>query len=304
MTKRDIAAYARHSRWTEPGKFSSYLEALPADPTTLPEIVGGLVLDQLFAGPAAKGNPEPELRRMSDIIDAVLAKDTQPLDQARAPSKRVLGTCRNYALIACAILRQHEHPARLRVGFADYFTADFGEDHWVCEYQDGGAWRLLDAELTSSVRQHYAIAFASSDVPRDRFLTAARAWQKLRRGEGDSTRFGVSVLGLTGIWFVAASLLRDLAAVLMEEMMPWDYWGPARNFRPGAEISPDWLARFDHLADALAGLDAGYEDAGSILAERPWAALECSVLSFPQGKPVEVHIYPLAIRSASDHARC
>ena len=187
-------------------------------------------------------------------------------------------------------MRQHEHPARLRVGFADYFAADFGQEHWACEYHDGGAWRLLDAELTSTVRQHYAIAFASSDVPPDRFLTAARAWQKLRRGEGDWARFGVSVLGLTGMWFVAASLLRDLAALKMEEMMPWDYWGPARNFRPGAEISPEWFAPLDHLADALARLDAGCEDAGSILAEHPWAALESSVLSFPHGKPVDVTI--------------
>jgi hypothetical protein len=76
----------------------------------------------------------------------------------------------------------------------------------------------------------------------------------------------------------------------MEEMMPWDYWGPARNFRPGVEISPEWLARLDHLADALAGLDAGYEDAGCILAEHPWAAVEPSVLSFRRGKPVDVTI--------------
>lgn len=290
MTTLNIAAYARHSRWTEPGKFAGYLEALPADPTKLPEIVGGLVLHPLFAGPVAKGSPEPELRRITNIIDAILAKDTRPLDRARAPGDRVLGTCRNYALMACAILRQHKRPARLRVGFANYFTADFGEDHWICEYHDGDAWRSLDAELTSIVCQHYAIAFAASDVPRDQFLTASRAWQKLRRGEGDWARFGVSVFGLTGSWFVAASLLRDLAALQMEEMMPWDYWGPARNFRPGAEISAEWLARLDRLAEALAGLDAGYEEAGSVVAGHPWAALEPSVLSFPQGVPVDVKI--------------
>jgi hypothetical protein len=83
-------------------------------------------------------------------------------------------------------------------------------------------------------------------VPRERFLTAGRAWEKLRRGEGNPNRFGVSVLGLTGMWFVAGSLLRDFAALDMEEMLPWDYWGPARNFRPGTEISPEWLSRLDH----------------------------------------------------------
>jgi Transglutaminase-like superfamily len=104
----------------------------------LPEIIGGLLLHPLFARAAANGNREPELRRITDIIDAILAKDTRPLDRARPLCKRVLGTCRNYALVACAILRQHKRPARLRVGFADYFTADFAEDHWVCVEALGG----------------------------------------------------------------------------------------------------------------------------------------------------------------------
>jgi hypothetical protein len=30
--------------------------------------------------------------------------------------------------------------------------------------------------------------------------------------------------------------LRDLAALNMQEMMPWDYWGPARHFRPDLAI--------------------------------------------------------------------
>jgi hypothetical protein len=290
MTRRDVAAYARQSRWTEPGKFAVCLAALPADPIVLSENVGGLVLHPFFAGAAVKENPEPGLRQMSDIIDAIVRKDARPLDQARQTDRRVLGTCRTYALVACAILRQHQRPARLRVGFANYFTADFAEDHWVCEYHDGRAWRLLDAELASTVRQDYAIPFTAWDVPCERFLTAGRAWQKLRRGEGDPNRFGVSVLGLTGMWFVAASLLRDLAALDMEEMMPWDYWGPARNFRPGTEISPEWLSRLDRLANALVGLDTGSPDARCIHADHPWATLEASVLSFPLGKPVEVRI--------------
>lgn len=84
--------------------------------------------------------------------------------------------------------------------------------------------------------------------------------------------------------------MRDLAALNMEEMMPWDYWGPARDFRPGAQISADCLCRLDALANALAALDETDADARSILAEHAWADLEASVLSFPQGKPVDVLI--------------
>lgn len=100
----------------------------------------------------------------------------------------------------------------------------------------------------------------------------------------DPVRFGVSILRLAGLWFVACSLLRDLAALAKEEMMPWDHWGPARGFRPGAPIPPEWLDRLDSLAADLAG-DHSVE---AILAAHPWAALTPSVLAFPNGQPVEV----------------
>ena len=40
------------------------------------------------------------------------------------------------------------------------------------------------------------------------------------------------VFGLNGIWFVAAGLLRNLAALHMEEMMAWDYWALRAIFAP------------------------------------------------------------------------
>ena len=289
MQAPDLARYARHSRWTEPANFAGLLQSLSTKPGNLPELVGGLVLHPLFAQ-NGRMNDEPQLRTVQEIVGAIRGKDARPLDQARELGTRVLGTCRSYAVLASGILREHGIPARLRVGFADYFTADFWEDHWVCEYNDDRVWRLLDAELTRDARRHLGIVFDPADVPRDRFLAAGPVWLALRHGGLDSARFGVSAIGISGLWFAASSLLRDLAALNGDEMMPWDYWGPARHFRPDAKIADDWLKRLDALADALAGLDAAREDAGSIVAGHPWAALEPSVLSFPQGRPVEVSI--------------
>jgi hypothetical protein len=289
MPEPDIARYARHSRWSDPGPFAARLDPLPADPAALPEIVGGLVLHPLFA---AAGTPaaEASLRSIPEILEAVFARDDRPLSRARAPEKRVIGTCRNYALLACAILRQHGMPARLRVGFADYFTPDFWEQHWVCEHHDGRAWRLLDAELNAEVRGRFGILFDPADVPRDRFVTAGPAWRALRGGGLDPACVGVSVFGLTGLWFAAGCLFSDLAALTMEEMMVWDYWGPSRDFRPGTPIPPDWLGHLDSLAAGLAGAPATYGEAQAILAAHPWAALASTVLSFPEGKLVEVSL--------------
>jgi Transglutaminase-like superfamily len=282
MLEPDIAAYARHSRWSDPGSLGSHLDRLSADPVALPEIVGGLVLHPFFAPtrPASAAS----LRRVADLLNAVLEHDNRPLDEAREPANRLIGTCRSYAILACAILRQHAIPARLRIGFANYFEPGHWEDHWVCEYHDGTVWRLLDAELSADVREQFGIAFDPADLPRQQFLAAGMAWQALRRGEYDPARFGVSFLGLAGEWFVAGSVLRDLAALSMNEMMPWDSWGPGRDFLPGKDISPDWLNRLDSLAAAL----ATEHDPASIVAAHPWAALTPSILSFPEGRPVEV----------------
>jgi hypothetical protein len=282
MLQPDIARYASHSRWSDPGSYGDLLDALPATPAALPEIVGGLVLHPFFA--PARPASEASLRRVDDLLDALLEHDDRPLCEAREPANRLMGTCRSYAIVACAILRQHRTAARLRVGFADYFAPGFWEDHWVCEYHDGSAWQLLDAELSAEIRQQFGITFDPADVPRDRFLAAGPAWLALRRDAHDPARFGVSFLGLAGLWIVAGSLLRDLAALAMEETMPWDHWGPARNFRPDKPPAPEWLDRLDRLAEDL----ANERPSDSILAAHPWAALTSSVLSFPMGQPVEV----------------
>jgi hypothetical protein len=287
MPRPDITRYARHSRWTDPGALGGHLDCLPADPAMLPEIVGGLMLHPFFA-PAGTDASEAALRSIPEILAALLARDPRPLDEAREPSRRVIGNCRNHALLSAAILRQHGIPARLRVGFAGYFTPDFWEDHWVCEYRDGQSWKLLDAELTAEIRHRCGISFDPADVPRDRFLGVGPAWLALRRTERDPARFGVSPLRLSGLWFVAGSLLRDLAALIMEETVVWDFWGPSRDFRPGSEIAPDWLERLDSLAAALAHAPAGYDEARAVLAAHPWAGLTPTILSFPEGKPLEV----------------
>ena len=71
-----------------------------------------------------------------------------------------------------------------------------------------------------------------------------------------------------------ASLLRDLAALTMNEMMPWDYWGPVRAWGPGSDVSREWLERFDALAKALATEPADYQDAAAILEEHIYACVK------------------------------
>lgn len=68
------------------------------------------------------------------IVQAFLALDPAPLSVAREPEKRVIGTCRQFAVRSCALLRYRGIPARVRCGFATYFQSGKGLDHWSTEY--------------------------------------------------------------------------------------------------------------------------------------------------------------------------
>ena len=266
MSLEERRYYATQSRVSDPDDRGARLAALPADPARLLTAISGLVLHPLFVGPLgitapAGSEADVESRSVPRILDRILERDAAPLDVARPPERRFIGICRDYALLACAALRQHHVPARLRVGFAAYFTPGYLEDHWVCEYHAGDRWRRLDPELSPSVRAHFGIAFDPADVPREAFLVAGEVWRRVRAGAIDAATCGVSVIGVGGRGFIAASVARDLAALNKREMLAWDVWGLPLGLRPGVPVPPDEPLPEDtaRRLDAVAALTAAPE---------------------------------------------
>src|SRR6267143_3710731 len=135
-----LGYYAAHGPLTEPGEYAGELAGLPADLHSHCRFIQGIVLHADWA--SAYG-----------VTDTGLSRETLPvaermkLAQRMLPAKKTPGTCRDFALMLCSILRQHAVPARVRCGFAAYFTTNPFEDHWVCEYwkADERRWALGDA---------------------------------------------------------------------------------------------------------------------------------------------------------------
>src|SRR5262249_36224587 len=159
--------------------------------------------------------------------------------------------------------------ARCRAGFAAYFNPGHLEDHWVCEYHDGAGWRLLDAQLDDEAVRQSSIAFAPWDVPRDQFLDGSTAWRRMRAGELDPARMGLSPPGLAGAWFAAGEVMLDAAALNKEEMMPWEKWSIGRELGPGSTVPPEWAARLDTVTAELAG-SPDAEHAARVYREHDW----------------------------------
>ena len=83
-------------------------EGLPDDPVGICAAVQGLVIqpqDALAARVREHRIPEKNIRPVRRQLEILAALDPAPLHLARPPSRRIVGTCRNFALLGCALLR-------------------------------------------------------------------------------------------------------------------------------------------------------------------------------------------------------
>lgn len=291
-SEQGLALYRAQSAVTDPGEHGDLFAALPADLPGLARVAGGLVV-HYFADKWVLGYEVPR-QRLNEVdtrtVRAMLARlralDERPLTEARPPECRLVGCCRDYAVLLCAMCRYRGIPARLRVGFADYFIPGSPEDHAVAECWDAeaGRWRLIDAQLGAPQVAYYRIAFDPHDVPRDRFLMGGRAWRMCRRGEADPDTFGVSVPGAPRGWpFLRSRLLLDLAALTRQEMLQWDGWG-------ASELDAAALALLDEAAQLTEG-NVAPDAVRAFVAGHPGIAVPPVIHSFsPAAGPREVAI--------------
>jgi hypothetical protein len=207
------------------------------------------------------------LRPVAALLGQMMAQDSRPLTVAREPAARLPGNCRHFTVLAVAMLRAQGTPARARCGFGTYFDTGGYEDHWACEYWDqvAGSWKLADFQIDDVQLKLFDVGFDLMDVPRDSFLVAGDAWRMCREGRAEPDSFGLKLMNEGGAWWIAANLLRDVAALANMEMLPWDIWGAMPD--PDETIGEDLIALFDRLAalthdpDAVAAeLAAAYAD--------------------------------------------
>jgi len=256
--------YQGHGLMSATGANAAELQALPDDIAKLCEIVQGLIIHRDIA-PFAYGvtlseerRDDAHLRPMAEMLARIYLHDPRPLTAARAPEKKFAGVCRHFSLMLASILRQHGVPARARCGFGAYFTPGKFEDHWVCEYWNAerSRWMMVDAQLDATQRKLFKPDFDSLDVPRNRFIIAGDAWQMCRSGRADPGKFGLTHVGLSGLWFIAGNVLRDLAALNRAEMLPWDVWGLMAG--SDAELKDDVKAILDKVAALTLEDDAAF----------------------------------------------
>jgi hypothetical protein len=253
------------TRYDRPGPFTALradqlpLAAdLPADPVALCAAVDGLLVhtaDERAADLPPERHAAQQLRPTAAILDALTALDPAPLHVPRPPADRVVGTCRDFATVAVALLRLRGVPARGRAGFATYFQPGRAVDHWIVEYRRDGRWTRVDVELLDpAIPVGACVPVTPEHLAAGRFLTGGEAWARYRAGEVDGGTFGVAGTHNWGPAEIRLNVVRDLAALCRHETLPWDEWGRMTASGQGT-TGPDYDALMDRVAEVCAADD-------------------------------------------------
>ena len=276
MPSRESTAghYLEPAVMTAPGPYAPLLAGLPPGIAALAGVGHGLLIHEHIAGASGvtltdERRASVHLRPVAALLGQLAAEDTRAAHRRPRAGRPVAGNCRHFTVLAVAMLRAQGTPARARCGFGRYFGGGWFEDHWVCEYWDeaAGAWKLADTQINDVQLKLFDVDFDLTDVPRDKFLVAGDAWRLCRDGDADPARFGLSFMNEGGFWWIAANLLRDVAALGNMEMLPWDVWGAMPT--PDETIGDDLIALLDRLAGLTHDPDAAFTELAAAYADDP-----------------------------------
>lgn len=253
--------YATHDTFTDPGAYVGLYNGLPKSPAELRDIVSQLIIHTAWAARYGIPPDAPMSRETQTASERLkLSRTLLPgsLRASRPPEKRSFGTCRDYSVMLCSMLRHQAIPARIRCGFATYFTAFTAcpfEDHWICEFwlEQENRWIRADAQLDQIHRNQLGIGFDPADLPASAFLSAAQAWQLARSGGADSEAFGHG--GARGLWFIRVDVYRDLLTLTNRHTSAWDSWRDASAV--GEALTSAALDAVDSVAGVIRDFEAG-----------------------------------------------
>jgi hypothetical protein len=203
-------------------------------------------------------NAEINLRSVEEILEFLIEMKDQPLTTAREANRRVVGNCRDYAVLLVAMLRHQGIPARVRSGVARYFypkEEEMLEDHFICEFWNEGEdrWQRTDAQVDDVQRKALQITLDMTDLSPNQFLDAGESYIELKSEKVKPEKIGI--FEFKGWPYVHYKLVSDLACVNSVEVLAWERWGICERINDN-QLSEDDENLLEKIAKILTALCA------------------------------------------------
>lgn len=258
--------FTEQSVITNPREYGYLFDELPKDIPHLVKIVQGLIVHAAWAKQyglelSAERRQELYLRSIPKMLERLVVLDPTPLSVLRSPEQRLVGICRDFAVVMVSILRHQGIPARLRIGFSGYFRSQRPRywDHRLTEYWDErlGHWVLIDPQIDEVQRKVLGRQIDTLNITQDSpFLLAGEVWRKCRAGQADPSEFGDSPddIGMPPIRY---ALLHDFDALNKVELVGFDAWHDLIG-KPESEVTEAEKKLLDEIAELTTDVDARF----------------------------------------------
>jgi len=258
-----LSFFAAPGIMTRAGASAHLFAPLPPAIPDLCKVVQGLLIHPLInewygVDLTSTQKKEVNIRRVSEMLRLIHQLDPRPLAEARPADERVVGNCRDHAVLLCAMLRHQGIPARARAGFAAYLGDEtMIHNHWVTEYWNAEKkrWVMVDPQIDDLQREKMKITFDTTDIPASgqvsfqHFFTGAQAWTLCRKGKAKSGKFGHNRKH-RGWPFMRMVLLQEIAAYNKVEVLAWDNWWELGT-KGDDQVTADERKFLDQIAAAL-----------------------------------------------------
>ncbi len=262
VTTTILDYYKFHGRMSDPGPQSSMLKDLPDDPQNLRLAVQNCLvhlhwLEAYGLTQTEKHWQEASLRSMSEKLGRLQELGYDSVNRQTTYEKHLAGTCRDFSVFLCSLLRHKGIPARPRCGFGCYFESGKFIDHWIYEYWDieQKRWIMMDAQLDKIQLEKLNISFDPADIPEDQFIFGGKAWRLCREQKADPSHFGI--FKWWGIDYVKHNFLLDIGSLNKMPMLPWDFWTGIKA-KEVKDLTTEELTYLDELAALSLNPDENY----------------------------------------------
>jgi hypothetical protein len=265
MKEEMLNFYREQSEISSPGKYNEIFDNLPDSISELCEIVQntfnhifwirdkknyGITLQDIIVQ-ERDPNEELNMRNIEEKLEKYFSIDKASFIELREQINKVVGNCRDYALLLVSMLRHKGIPARVRSGSARYFfppEMERFEDHYVCEYwnEEDNQWHMVDPQIDDVMRKVLKMTISTTDLPYDQFLGAGRTWKEFRKGKVKPENFGIGEW--RGQHFVFEKLIMELASLNKVEVLAWERWGVCGDLTNLEKLGVEF---FDELADKI-----------------------------------------------------
>jgi len=279
MNNKILNHYLQFSQYTNPGLYREILrKSLPDNVKEIGLLVRKQIIHRMTLKNGNTGSnkdlrygdmtkvpwyrqPEDDVfTTASSMLAELFRRDTRGLVLNRASENKLILTCRCTSILMASLLKIKGIPARLRSGFAPYFTVEGlpggkSDDHWINQYWNNKESRWVTIDVDGSIEGY--LKFDPYDIPNGTFDFSPDAWLAVRSGKVDGQHFW-NTGGNGGLIVVAWELFYDFHCLMNDEVI-YMHTPEIAHFGKFDKLSEQQLQEIDDLAKLMQKPDENFD---------------------------------------------